>query len=144
VPDVLAVLSPVTPRGGRERRPGVGQQLVRLLVHAHHRTGRIIGPLVGLQDVLHAGEELLITRRRPRPARLVILGVAIAGHAVLAQLLYDEALVHVPAPAADLRAGADLMYYAGDIAELLLTFATVSTWRPRRKMPTPGRAAIPA
>ena len=31
------------------------------------------------------------------PARLVILGVAIAGHAVLAQLLYAGALVHVDA-----------------------------------------------
>jgi putative membrane protein len=78
------------------------------------------------------------------PARLVILGVAIAGHAVLAQLLYAGALVRVSAPAADLRAGADLMYYAGDIAELLLAFAMVSTWRPQRKIPIPGRAAIPA
>lgn len=70
------------------------------------------------------------------PFRLVILGVAIAGHAVLAQLLYAGAFVHVPATAADLRAGADLMYYAGDIAELLLAFAMVSTWRPRSKVST--------
>ncbi len=66
------------------------------------------------------------------PARLVILGVAIAGHAVLAQLLYAGVLVHVPAASADLRAGADLMYYGGDIAELLLAFALVSSWRPGR------------
>lgn len=66
------------------------------------------------------------------PARLVILGVAIAGHAVLAQLLYAGVLPHVPVAAADLRAGADLMYYAGDIAELLLALALVSTWRPVR------------
>ncbi|OLT28502.1 hypothetical protein BJF82_03180 [Kytococcus sp. CUA-901] len=63
------------------------------------------------------------------PARLVVLGMAIAGHAVLAQLLYAGVLPHVPAPAHDLKAGADLMYYAGDIAELLLALAMVSTWR---------------
>ncbi|WP_404371501.1 cytochrome c oxidase assembly protein [Kytococcus sedentarius] len=68
------------------------------------------------------------------PARLVVLGVAILGHAVLAQLLYAGVLVHVQAPAHDLKAGADLMYYAGDIAELLLALAMVSTWRPE-----PGR-----
>lgn len=64
------------------------------------------------------------------PARLVVLGVAVAGHAVLAQLVYAGVLPHVQAPAHDLRAGADLMYYAGDIAELLLALAMVSTWRP--------------
>ena len=60
--------------------------------------------------------------------------MAILGHAVLAQLLYAGVLVHVQAPAHDLKAGADLMYYAGDIAELLLALAMVSTWRPE-----PGR-----
>lgn len=78
------------------------------------------------------------------PARLVILGVAIAGHAILAQLLYAGAFVHVTAPAADLRAGADLMYYAGDIAELLLAFAMVNTWRPHRKSLATRHAALPA
>lgn len=73
------------------------------------------------------------------PARLVVLGVAIAGHAVLAQLLYAGMLPHVRAPAHDLKAGADLMYYAGDIAELLLALAMVSTWRPEPRHST-GRA----
>jgi len=72
--------------------------------------------------------------RRPSvPARLVALGVAIAGHAVLSQLLYGGWFVQVPAPAADLRLAGELMYYGGDIAELLLAFALVSTWRPHRK-----------
>ncbi|SFT52054.1 putative membrane protein [Arthrobacter sp. ov118] len=65
------------------------------------------------------------------PARLVILGVAIAGHALLAQLLYAGVFVHVPVPAAELRGAADLMYYGGDIAELLLALALVTTWRPQ-------------
>jgi putative membrane protein len=70
--------------------------------------------------------------RRPSvPARLVVLGVAIAAHAVLAQLLYAGA-VSLPATTAQRQAGATLMYYGGDIAELLLAFALVSSWRPRR------------
>ncbi|GER22395.1 membrane protein [Zafaria cholistanensis] len=78
------------------------------------------------------------------PVRLVVLGVAVAGHAVLAQFLYAGALPHVAVPPADLRTGADLMYYGGDIAELLLAFAMVSTWRPRRRAPAPGRPGFPA
>ncbi|MEV4351300.1 cytochrome c oxidase assembly protein [Actinoplanes sp. NPDC049596] len=69
--------------------------------------------------------------RPPVPARLVVLGVAIAFHAVLSQLIY-AGLVDLPVPAADRRAGAELMYYGGDIAELLLAAALVATWRPRR------------
>ena len=74
------------------------------------------------------------------PFRLVVLGVAIAAHAVLAQLIYAGALVQIPVPPAELRGAADLMYYGGDIAELLLAVALVSTWRP-----VPARApATPA
>lgn len=65
------------------------------------------------------------------PARLVVLGVAIAIHASLAQLLYAGAFVSLPIPDEHRRAGAVLMYYGGDVAELLLAFALVSTWRPR-------------
>lgn len=66
------------------------------------------------------------------PFRLVVLGVAIALHATLAQLMYAGAFVAVHVPAEQLRGAAELMYYGGDIAELLLAFALVSTWRPRR------------
>lgn len=67
------------------------------------------------------------------PSRLVVLGIAITGHAVLAQLLYAGVLLPAPVTGDDLRAGADLMYYGGDIAELLLAFALVGTWRPGRR-----------
>ena len=40
------------------------------------------------------------------PARLVILGVAIAAHALLAQLLYAGLFVQVPVPGAELRGAA--------------------------------------
>ncbi|WP_454042315.1 cytochrome c oxidase assembly protein [Cellulosimicrobium sp. Marseille-Q8652] len=70
--------------------------------------------------------------RPPVPARLVVLGVAIAGHAVLAQLLYAGAFVVVPGPAGDRQTGAEIMYYGGDLAVVLLALALVSTWRPVR------------
>jgi len=69
--------------------------------------------------------------RRPSvPARLVVLGVAVAVHSTVAQLLYAGLLTDVGVTTDELRGGATLMYYGGDIAELLLAFALVSTWRP--------------
>ncbi|MGK4908990.1 cytochrome c oxidase assembly protein [Streptomyces albus] len=66
------------------------------------------------------------------PARLVLLGVAIAVHAVLSQAMYGGFGVVIPAPVPQVRGGAELMYYGGDIAELLLAAALVATWRPAR------------
>ena len=66
------------------------------------------------------------------PTRLVFLGVAIAVHATLSQLLYAGLFVSISVPEHQLRGGAELMYYGGDIAELLLAFALVSSWKPRR------------
>lgn len=74
------------------------------------------------------------------PARLVVLGLAIAGHAVMSQLMYGGYWVQVHAPAAEVRGGAEIMYYGGDIAELLLAAALVATWRPDRR-PRPGLRA---
>ncbi|MET9495655.1 cytochrome c oxidase assembly protein [Streptomyces sp. NPDC006552] len=77
------------------------------------------------------------------PARLVVLGVAVAAHASISQLLYGGFLLGVHAPAAQVRGGAELMYYGGDIAELLLAAALVATWRPERRRlagPQPRRA----
>lgn len=76
-------------------------------------------------------------------ARLVFLGCAIAVHAVAAQLMYGGFGVAVDAPVAQIQGGATLMYYGGDIAELLLAAALVATWRPARHpagRPARGRA----
>lgn len=82
--------------------------------------------------------------RRPSvPLRLVVLGVAITVHATLSQLMYAGLAVDVPVPAAQLRGAAEIMYYGGDIAELLLAFALVSTWRPVRTT-APRRTHAPA
>lgn len=64
------------------------------------------------------------------PARLVVLGVAIAAHASLSQLMYAGLFPGVAAPGKQVRGGAELMYYGGDMAELLLAAALVATWRP--------------
>ncbi|MEV6833964.1 cytochrome c oxidase assembly protein [Streptomyces sp. NPDC051133] len=84
----------------------------------------------------------------PAPARpgvrtrLVYLGVAVAAHAVLAQLMYGGFWVYVHAPVEQVQGGAEIMYYGGDIAELLLAAALVATWRPaprRTRGPLPLR-----
>ncbi|MGI5158095.1 cytochrome c oxidase assembly protein [Microbispora sp. CA-102843] len=67
-------------------------------------------------------------------ARLVYLGCAIAVHAVVAQLMYGGFWVEIHAPIPEVQGGAEIMYYGGDIAELLLAAALVSTWRPERRI----------
>ncbi|GAA2313969.1 cytochrome c oxidase assembly protein [Streptomyces kunmingensis] len=73
------------------------------------------------------------------PARLVVLGIAVAAHAALSQLIYGGFLLNVHAPADQVRGGAEIMYYGGDIAELLLAAALVTTWRPERTRRRPAR-----
>lgn len=79
--------------------------------------------------------------RPPVFTRLVVLGVAIAAHATLSQLLYAGALVQVPGPDADRRAAATIMYYGGDLAELLLVFAVVQTRGAARRR-TPAKVLL--
>ncbi|MEV5148071.1 cytochrome c oxidase assembly protein [Streptomyces sp. NPDC052727] len=74
----------------------------------------------------------------PAPARpgvrtrLVCLGCAIAAHASVAQMMYGGFWVAVDAPVPQVQGAAEIMYYGGDIAELLLAAALVATWRPAR------------
>lgn len=71
------------------------------------------------------------------PARLVVLGVAVLVHATLSQALY-AGLLAVPADPADLRLGATIMYYGGDLIELALAVALVTGWRPERRARRPA------
>ncbi|WEH42040.1 cytochrome c oxidase assembly protein [Streptomyces sp. AM 2-1-1] len=72
--------------------------------------------------------------------RLVYLGIAVASHALISQALYGGFFVDVPAPVDQVQRGAEIMYYGGDIAELLLAGALVATWRPERRTRPAARA----
>ncbi|WP_067181946.1 cytochrome c oxidase assembly protein [Microtetraspora niveoalba] len=112
-------------------------------------SGRVPHHLVHLHFVL-AGYLFAWAIAGPDPAprrpsvrtRLVVLGVAITAHAAMAQLMYAGFLVGVRVPAAELRGAAEIMYYGGDIAELLLALALLSTWRPAPR--TARRRTAPA
>ncbi|WP_346433921.1 cytochrome c oxidase assembly protein [Nonomuraea composti] len=81
-------------------------------------------------------------RRPPVVTRLVVLGVAIAGHSVLSQLMYAGIGVDLPVPEEQRRGAAEIMYYGGDLAELLLALALVAGWRPRRTERRPARGIV--
>jgi putative membrane protein len=67
------------------------------------------------------------------PMRLFVLGIAVVVHSILSQMLYAGTFVAVSASLAQLKHAAVLMYYGGDISEMLLAFALVTTWRPQRR-----------
>jgi putative membrane protein len=70
--------------------------------------------------------------------RLVVLGIAIAAHAVVSQLMYADLYVRVPASAEELRDAGSLMYYGGDIAELLLALALLVAFRSTKTRLVPN------
>ncbi|MEV7968776.1 cytochrome c oxidase assembly protein [Sphaerisporangium sp. NPDC088356] len=106
-------------------RATAGHPVLHHLVHAHFLlAGCLFAWVIAGPDPAPG--------RPSVPRRLVVLGVAVAVHATLSQLMYAGLLVDVPVPAAQLRGGAEIMYYGGDVAELLLAFAMVVTWRPAR------------
>jgi len=75
--------------------------------------------------------------RRPRiRTRLIVLGISIAIHASASQLLYAGLLVHVHEPVIEMQAAGSLMYFGGDIAELLLALILLAT---ARREPAPCR-----
>lgn len=70
-----------------------------------------------------------VPHRLSVPRRLVVVGVAVAGHAIVAQLVYGGIWTQLAVNDAQRRGAGDLMYFGGDIAELLLALAVVTTWR---------------
>ncbi|MFG2526581.1 cytochrome c oxidase assembly protein [Streptomyces sp. NPDC048516] len=78
------------------------------------------------------------------PARLVCLGLAVAAHALMAQAMYGGFFVDVHAPISQVQGGAVIMYYGGDLAELMLAAALVATWRPVRRRPEDRHGPGPA
>lgn len=83
--------------------------------------------------------------RPGRWVRLTVLVLAAGAHSALAKLLYAGAGGIPPGsgePAAELRAAAQLMYYAGDLVEVVLAIALFAAWPGRRRIgglaPGPG------
>lgn len=109
-------------------------EVVHVAIHAH---------------VLAAGYLFAWSVVGPDPAprrpglhlRLGVVVLAAAAHAILAKLLYARASEWPPGAALDpdaARDAAQLMYYGGDLAELLLAVALFAAWWRR-----PGRHADP-
>ncbi|MFF0001205.1 cytochrome c oxidase assembly protein [Streptomyces avermitilis] len=113
-----------------------GQMLWHLVLHAHFLlSGCLFAWVIAGQDPAPTRPDV--------PVRLVIMGFAVAGHAVLSQMMYAGLYLGVYAPAEQVQGGAEIMYYGGDIAELLLAAALVATWRPTRRPPAGGRTGRP-
>jgi putative membrane protein len=79
-----------------------------------------------------------VRRRRSTALRATTLLVAGTAHAVLAKTLYATGPPGTAFAAADLRAGAQVMYYGGDAVEVALALVLAVGWytaagrRPRR------------
>lgn len=110
-------------------------------VYVHARTNEALHVAVHVH-MLVAGYLLAWFVAGPDPAprrpglgvRLSVLVLAAAAHAVLAKFLYSRAPHWPPAAALDpdaVRDAARLMYYGGDLAELLLAVALFTVWRRR-------------
>lgn len=99
---------------------------LHLLVHAHFLlAGYLFAWVIAGPDPA--------PNRPSVPTRLVVLGAAIAGHAVISQLMYVGIFVQIPVRPDQRQGAGELMYYGGDIAELLIAIALLLTWRPRRQ-----------
>jgi putative membrane protein len=68
---------------------------------------------------------------RTVPVRLLVLVVAAGSHDLLAKLMYAHGLPVGAGTADQLRAGAQLLYYGGDVAELLTAVLVLSGWYAR-------------
>src|SRR5690606_22164926 len=88
-------------------------------------------------------------RQSSFPARLAALGVRAAAHAWLAKLMYARGWpANTGEPLEHVQAAAQLMYYGGDVAELLLAVALFHRWyatrTPRRNLPASVVRQVPA
>lgn len=83
-------------------------------------------------------------RRPGRPTRIAVLIVAAGAHAYLAKLLYAGATELPPDagyPPELVRQAAQIMYYGGDLAELLIAAVLFAAWSGRPRVgPRPGGA----
>ena len=80
-------------------------------------------------------------RRASMRLRLVVLFLGMGLHAALAKIMYGYGWPRgTPHALAEIRAGAELMYYGGDLAELVLVVALFVAWYRARRGYTVGNA----
>jgi putative membrane protein len=110
--------------------------LTPLFAAAHHRPW--LHALVHVHMFL-AGCLLAwyLAGRDPLPHRpttgtaLAVLVLAAGSHDVLAKLMYAHALPHHGGPVAEVRRGAQVMFYGGDVVTVALAIAVLSAWYAR-------------
>lgn len=95
--------------------------LLHELVHVHFLAGGCLfaWTFIGTDPV---------PRRGSMKLRIALLFVALGAHAALAKLLYAGYGDVTSAGAADVRRGAELMYYGGDLVDLIVLVAFFSQW----------------
>ncbi|MGK5637534.1 cytochrome c oxidase assembly protein [Streptomyces sp. URMC 126] len=126
------------------RTPLFAESHHRLLAHAVV-TVHVVA--AGLLFAFAAGPLTALHRRWGPGWRCLALAGAGAVHGVLAKLLYDRPPPGTHVAPDDLRSGALLMYYGGDLVELCLAAALAASWyaaagRARRRAEAPrGRPA---
>jgi putative membrane protein len=108
---------------------------IRLVAEAHMLGAGYLftAAMIGVDPAPH---------RPGRLARAVVLVAFLAGHAILARYLYG----HPPAgvSVAGARAGAELMYYGGDLADLVLVAVFCRQWYVATDPRRAARAAVPS
>lgn len=111
--------------------------LVRILVHVHFIVSGYLftWAIAGPDPAPH---------RPGMWTRLVVLFLAIGMHANLGKLMYAYGFPRGTGHALEeVRAAAELMYYGGDFAEILLTVAFFAAWfRSRRSSDAPWRNTV--
>lgn len=77
------------------------------------------------------------TPRRPGlRVRVLVLFISIASHTFLSKLMYAYLYpLNSPHPSAQIREAAKLIYYWGDLSELLLATAIFAIWYQKRGRP---------
>jgi putative membrane protein len=93
------------------------------------------------------GRDPMPRRASARTARttLIVLVIAAGSHDLLSKLMYAHLLPHGGGTPAQLRAGAQLMFYGGDAIEIGLGIAVMSAWYARggRQLTHARRRASP-
>lgn len=104
------------------------QPLVHAAVHFHYlAAGYLFAWTIAGPDPLR--------RRRNTKVRVAVLMIAAGAHAALAKHVYANATDLAPdlgSGARELREGAQLMYYGGDLAEIALAVGVFAAWQRRR------------